>query len=136
MLHLTQVKIVIMYTVSWFIYSYLSWLYKLTNCDKNPSLTISYWLKIGLVQRMAVQSQVNYDIVCHETTEPTVTNISQGTPKFRGFPQIWRNCKFQNWGIPPNLEKWPFFNLVFGTERVITICSNNSWTSPGMRIIL
>ena len=42
---------------------------------------------------------------------------SQGTPKFGGFPQIWRNCKFQNWGIPPNLEKWLFFILVFGREE-------------------
>ena len=61
---------------------------------------------------------------------------SQGTPKFRGLSQIQRNCKFYNWGITPNLEKWPFFNLVFGTERVIKICSNNSWASPAMRIIL
>ena len=40
-----------------------------------------------------------------EHQENTLDLNSQGTPKFGGFTQIWRNCTFQNWGIPPNLEK-------------------------------
>ena len=33
------------------------------------------------------------------------------------------------------MGKWPFFNLDFGRERLITICCNNSWMSPGIRMI-
>ena len=71
---------------------------------------------------MNIRFQSNHDFPAEDddsTLPPGNIKVnSQGTPKIGGFPQIWRNRKFQNWGIPPNLEKWLFFNLVFGREGV------------------
>ena len=50
--------------------------------------------------------------------------ISQVTPGFQGFPQIWGKSKFSIWGNPPDLGEFTFFNHWFDKEDLMILKKN------------